>query len=413
VQSGRKRIILLADMQSFYASVEKAAHPQYAQRPVVVAGDPARRSGIILAACPIAKACGVQTAETLGDALKKCPQAVVLRPRMQVYIEVSLAISDILQSFTDLVEPYSIDEQFLDVTHSAHLFGPGECIAGQIQSKIMLSTGVYARIGIGENKILAKMACDNFAKKNKNGIFTLAKNSLPNTLWPLPIENMFGIGARMRRHMHRMGVFTIGELAATPVHKLTQKWGVNGQVLWQIANGIDNSPVTPNTFDAQKAIGHQMTLPRDYHRLDEIDVILLELSEEVCRRARQKKYMGQTVSVGARGANFDQPSGFYRQTTLPNSTHFTKDVYVAATRLFRQHWDGLPVRALSVNLSQLHAQSHYQLDLFRDEKKERAIYETMDAIRDKYGSSAIIRAASLTNAGQARERSKKIGGHYK
>lgn len=407
------RVIMLTDMQSFYAGVEKAAHPEYAQRPVVVAGDPARRSGIILAACPLAKQHGIQTAETLGEAMRKCPQVVVIKPRMQTYIEVSLQISDILQSFTDLVEPYSIDEQFLDLTHSLHLFGDAQSVARQIQSKVMMSTGIYARIGISENKVLAKMACDNFAKKNQSGIYTLDKQRLSETLWPLPVEKMFGIGSRMRRHMHRLGIFTIGELARTPLPKLTDKWGVNGQVLWQIANGIDHSPVTPQTFEEQKAIGHQMTLPRDYFDLDEIRVILLELSDEVCRRARQKKLMGQTIAVGARGANFDMPNGFYRQTTLPHTTHFSKEVYEVASRLFEQHWDGLPVRCLSVCLSQLSSQHQYQAVLFRDDQKERAISKALDEIRERYGSSSIVRAVSLTAAGQARERAKKIGGHYK
>jgi DNA polymerase-4 len=408
----KQRVIMLVDMQSFYASVEKAARPEYAQFPVLVAGDPARRSGVILAACPLAKTFGVKTADRLGEALKKCPDALVIKPRMQTYIEVSLAISDILQSFTDLVEPYSIDEQFLDITHSMHLFGTTETVAQQIQSKIMLTTGVYARIGISENKILAKMACDNFAKKNESGVFLLPKESLHEILWPLPVENMFGIGRRMMHHMQRMGIFTIGELASTPLKRFTDKWGINGQVLWQIANGIDHSPVSLHTFDEQKAIGHQMTLPRDYRTLDEIKVILLELSEEVCRRARQKNVVGQTISVGSRGADFDIPSGFYRQTTMSQPTNFAVEVYEVACRLFLKHWDGLPLRALSIGLTQLSSHEYYQLDLFRNDKKEHALSNVMDAIKDKYGSAAIIRAASLTTAGQVKDRSKKIGGHY-
>jgi DNA polymerase-4 len=277
----------------------------------------------------------------------------------------------------------------------------------------MLATGVYARIGISENKVLAKMACDNFAKKNESGIYSLAKSQLADTLWLQPIENMFGIGHRMKRHMQRMGIFTIGQLAAMPLYKLTDKWGVNGQVLWQTANGIDESPVTPNAFEGQKAIGHQMTLPRDYRNIVDIHVILLELSEEVCRRARQKKLIGQTVSVGARGADFEHPTGFNRQSTLPHSTNFASEVYEAARRLFEHHWDGQPVRALSVCLTQLEPADTYQLDLFVNDHREHAIHATIDAIKDRFGAGAIMRAASLTDAGQAKERSKKIGGHYK
>lgn len=160
------RVIMLADCQSFYASVEKSAHPEYKDRPLVVAGDPARRSGIILAACPLAKSYGITTAERLGEALAKCPDVVVVRPRMAEYIRVSLHITRILQSYTDLVEPYSIDEQFLDVTGSLDLFGSPETIARSIQSRVMDETGVYIRIGISDTKVVSKMACDLYAKKS-------------------------------------------------------------------------------------------------------------------------------------------------------------------------------------------------------------------------------------------------------
>lgn len=161
-----KRIIMLGDCQSFYASVEKAENPQYQDRPLVVAGDPERRSGIILAACPIAKGFGVTTAETLGTALAKCPDLVVIKPRMQTYINVSMQITDIYKSYTDLVEPYSIDEQFIDVTGSMHLFANSpEELARIIQTHVQATSGVRTRFGIAETKILAKTACDNYAKK--------------------------------------------------------------------------------------------------------------------------------------------------------------------------------------------------------------------------------------------------------
>lgn len=173
--AAQERVIMLADCQSFYASVEKAAHPEHRDRPVAVAGDPARRSGIILAACPIAKGYGVTTAETLGEALAKCPELVVIRPRMQTYITVSLCITETLEQFSDLVEPFSIDEQFIDITASLPLLGSPVEIARQIQSRIMLQTGVWSRIGISSTKVLAKMACDIYAKKRPDGIYTLPK----------------------------------------------------------------------------------------------------------------------------------------------------------------------------------------------------------------------------------------------
>ena len=418
----KDRVIMLADCQSFYASVEKAAHPEYKDRPVAVAGDPMRRSGIILAACPIAKQHGVSTAETLGEALGKCPQLVIMKPRMQTYIDVSILITEIFESFTDLVEPFSIDEQFLDVTGSFSYFGSPEKIAQHIQHKILLSTGVWTRVGISSTKVLAKMATDIFAKKNQDGIFTLPNSELATYLWPQPINKMFGVGSRMMAHFALLGIYTIGDLAQTNLadlkHKMRLRFGRNSDIqaelYWQTANGIDPSPVSPSTVQkGQKAVGHQMTLPRDYGKKEEIDVILLELSEEVCRRCRSKGVMGRVVVAGAQGADFDRPTGFFRQATLPDPTNLTNEVYEAARKLFYRHWDGQPVRKIGVTLGGLSDDDEYQLTLFGDRERTRALERATDAIKGKYGMASISRASSLLAAGQARERSVKIGGHYK
>lgn len=407
------RMIFLADMQSFYASVEKADHPEFNDQPVIVSGDPERRSGVVLAACPLAKRYGVQNAWRLWEAQQKCPQAVIVRPRMERYIEVSYQITEILEEFTDLVEVFSVDEQFLDVTASQRLLGDPLTIARTIQQTILAETGVPARVGIAPNKVLAKMACDHFAKKNHDGIFRLDISNMKERMWPLPVGAMFGVGNRMERHFRRMGIRSIGHLANFPLHVLKRRWGVNGHLLWLTANGIDHSPVTPKTYDSQKAVGHHMTLPRDYTRREEIKVALLELSEEVARRVRTKHYVGHTVSVGVRGANLDQPTGFHRQTKLPEPTHFAMDIFKAVESLFYRHWDGLPVRSVGVNLSQLQPENPIQLSFFDDFSKKEHLSRAMDRMHAKYGPTAIVRAASLTAAGQAFERADKIGGHYK
>lgn len=408
-----ERVVMLADCQSFYASVEKADHPQHKDRPLIVAGDPERRSGIVLAACPLAKQYGVTTAETLGTALPKCPDLVVMRPRMERYISVSMQITNIMKQFTDLVEPYSIDEQHLDVTGSLSLFGEPEMLALTIQQKIRRETGIYSRFGISYNKAVSKMACDNFAKKNANGLYTLPREAVSKVLWPLPIRQMFMVGSRMERHLLRMGIRTIGELANTPLARLRQRWGVNGEVLWRLANGIDDSPVDPNSHQGEKSIGHEMTLPRDYYSLEETAVPLLELTELVCRRCREKGYMGGVVSVGCRGADFDHPTGFYRQMKLPDPTNVTKQVYDGVMRLFRRHWDGQPVRKVGVTLTGLVRDDEYQLTLFDERPRYQALERATDEIKRRYGESAIFRAVSLTGAGQALERAGKIGGHYR
>ncbi|WP_379134892.1 DNA polymerase IV [Paenibacillus sp. sgz500958] len=418
----KERIIMLSDCQSFYASVEKASNPEYGNRPLVVAGDPARRSGIVLAACPEAKKFGITTAETLKEALAKCPDLIVARPRMQHYIDVSAQITNILRSYSDLVEPYSIDEQFIDVTGSLSLFGSPTQIAADLQDRIRRATGVYTRVGISYSKVTAKMACDLWAKKNQNGLFTLSREQLPSLLWPLPIGELFMVGRRMSAHFHHMGLTTIGHLARLPLAEL--KWrmrekfrkncDIDAEFYWRIANGMDNSPVNPATYEAApKSVGHQMTLPRDYRTLAEIKTILLELSELVCRRCRRLKVQGAVVSVGCQGASFETPTGFSRQTTMGDPANATNLIYEAAVALFKQHWDGQPVRRVHLSLSSLSDENQYQLTLFESRPRYRELERATDVLKDKYGDTIIGRAASFTDSGQLKDRSGKIGGHYK
>ncbi|WP_100013233.1 DNA polymerase IV [Lentibacillus sediminis] len=408
-----KKVIFLVDMLSFYASVEKAEHPELQDKPLVVSGDPERRSGIILAACPLAKKAGVETAEALWQAKAKCPGAVIVRPRMEHYIKVSAQITTILEQFTDLVEVYSIDEQFMDITGSQSLFGNPHTIAKQVQEAIMEDTGVYARVGIAPNKILAKIACDNFAKKNAAGIFELNETNMKEKMWALPVGKLHGVGSRMERHLQRMGIEDIGQLANFPLGILRKRWGVNGELLWQSANGADPSPVSPDTHTQQKAVGHHMTLPRDYQTFEEVKVILLELSEEVARRTRAEKSRGNTVSVGIRGADLAFPTGFHRQMKLHTATNFGMDIYHAAVKLFCTYWDGTPVRSVGVTLSQLQPDNPQQLNLFDFSLKKERLSQAMDEIHKRYGPAALVRAASLSAAGQAYIRAEKIGGHYK
>ncbi|MET3543827.1 DNA polymerase-4 [Paenibacillus favisporus] len=418
----KERIIFLADCQSFYASVEKADHPEYKDRPLAVAGDPMRRSGIILAACPIAKSYGVSTAERLGEALKKCPDLVIMRPRMQHYIDVSLQITRIYEEYTDLVEIFSIDEQFLDVTGSMALFGDPVSIAKSIQQKVMEETGVWVRVGISSNKILAKIATDIWAKKNKEGIFILPKADIEKKLWPQPVHKMFGVGSRMTAHFAKLGMTTIGDVARTPLPQLKDKFrarfgkqsDIQAEVMWRTANGMDDSKVTPETFDKPpKSVGHMMTLPRDYAIPKEVDTILLELTEEVCRDCRRKGYMGSVVTVSCMCSPYDAPTGFSRQMKMPDPTNNTNKVYEAVKTIFYKHWDRMPVRRAGVMLSELSDDRNYQLTLFEDQERLRALEKATDHIKQRYGSMAIVRASSLTGAGQAAERSMKIGGHYK
>ncbi|SDN21438.1 DNA polymerase IV [Alkalicoccus daliensis] len=406
------RAVFLIDMQSFFASVEQQRYQLSPGEPLVVSGDPSRPSGVILAACPIAKQAGVQNGERLREALLKCPSLTVVPPHMQDYIDYSLQITELLEDFTDRVEPYSIDEQFLDVSGSEYLFGSPETIALQIQEKIMEKLGLYSRIGIGENKVLAKMACDTFAKKNSRGIFTLHKNSLSQELWPLPIEKLFRAGKKMSRNLRLRGVQTIGDFAAMEAEQVRSIWGIHGQVLWMNAHGIDYSPVALNTLGGRKAIGNGMTLPGEYAEEEDIRTVALELCEEVCRRARKSFVTGNTVSLGVSGTE----GGFHRQRTREEATNITMEVFQTVTELLELHWDGTPVSRLHVSLSSLSPDNGLQLSLFEPPEVRTGRHQlgfTMDKLNEKYGRTSVMRASSLLKKAQAKERAAKIGGHYK
>ncbi|MCM3716686.1 DNA polymerase IV [Alkalihalobacillus oceani] len=408
------KVIFLVDMQSFYASLEKARDPRLDDKPVIVAGDPKRRSGVVLAACPLAKKRGVKNASRLWEALQKCPEAVVVPPRMEDYVIAATGITAILETFTPLVEPYSIDEQFMDVTGSQKLFGSPYKIARMVQTAIWEKYQVRARVGIGENKVLAKMACDNFSKKSKGGVFWLKKDELEEHLWPLPVGSMFGVGSRMEQHLRNMAIRTIGHLAACPVERLKKRWGINGHVLWMTANGIDYSPVSIGSHQGEKTIGHGMTLPYDYTTRRDIRVVLLELCEEVCSRARRSHVMGQTISLSVSGGSYMIPASFHRQKTIASATNVTMEMYSYICELFDKFWDGFPVRRLAVSLDKLQSDKVVQLSLFeQDRDRLLQIGSAMDRIKGRYGQTSIIRASSLLSPGQARERAAKIGGHYK
>lgn len=227
----------------------------------------------------------------------------------------------------------------------------------------------------------------------------------------------------MTRHFNAMGLDTIGKLAATPLEKfklmMRRKMGkqsdISAELYWRIANGLDDSPVTPGTHQvAPKTVGHMMTLPRDYRKLDEIKVVLLELAELVCQRCRGKGYMGYVVTVGLMGADYDNSSGFNRQMKMDDPSNVTNQVYRAAVQLVSKHWEGHPVRKVGVSLSKLLPDDQYQTSLFDlDREKNMALEKATDALKRKYGDTIILRAASVSPAGQALHRAEKIGGHYK
>ncbi|MZP28633.1 DNA polymerase IV [Heliobacterium undosum] len=403
--------VLLADMNSFYASVEMAHNPTLRGQPVLVCGDPERRHGIILAASREAKRRGVKTAMTVGEARAICPDAVCVRPRMSLYLEVSWQIQQIARTLSPLVEPYSVDELFIDVRGAEHIWGDAVEAAGIFRQRVWEAVKVPCSVGVGPNKFLSKMACDVEAKKSPSGVALWRADDVEAKLHPLPTGKMFMVGSRMERHFRNMGLLTIGDLAHYPVHYLTRRFGLRGAVYHNLAWGRDCSPVCPDSLEQAKSVGHSITLPRDYHHSDDIELVLLELTDEVCRRARKLGKAGRTVSVGLRA--YDLTRGFYRQTALPSPSNLSGAVFEKAQLLFRRHWDGRPVRTVTVDLSGLEEDGALQQELFRDMDRQDRVSRTMDRIRDALGTTAIVRASSLLPSSQARDRAVKIGGHYR
>lgn len=406
----KQRTVLLADMNSFYASVEQANNPELRGKPLLVCGDPEERRGIVLAASREAKRFGVKTAMTCGEALAICPQALAARPHMQTYIDVSVQIMEIARSFTDRVEVYSIDELFLETTGTERLWGNTWNVARLFKQYLWEQLGVTCSIGIGYNKLSAKVCMEAQAKKTPEGIYEWTPDHIIPEMHPLPVEELFGVGSRMKRNFNRMGIRTIGDLAYYPKHHLVKRWGVMGEVYHMSAWGEDHSPVVPTTFhDDMKGVGHAITLHRDYMGSHEIETVLLELTEEVCRRLRTVGKSAKTVHVGVRDGNLI--SGFSRSSSLSVHTNATWPIYQVVRKLFRKWWIGSPVRSVSVQVTHLMQDEYVQLNLFQDVEKERALSFAMDEIRDRFGTMALFRGASLTSSGVLPDRARKIGGH--
>ncbi len=406
-----EKIIFLADMESFYASVETAQNPSLRGKPVAVCGDPALRHGIILAASREAKAYGVKTGQPAWEARRLCPWVVFVHPHMQHYIDYSIRITTIFERFTDRVLPYSIDEQFLDLTGSQKIFGSPREMADLAIKQVWEETDIRCRIGMGENLLQAKMACDQFAKKRPDYFFELNSSNYAELTWPLPVGSLFGVGRRMERNLNRIGVRTIGHLAALPRDMLKRRWGINGELLWLNAQGIDYSKVEPDAIHEQKGVGHTATLPRDYRKQSEIELVLLEMAEEVCHRTRRQGKVGSTVHLYCKGADFDNPTGFSRQKKLPGPTAKALEVYPTVLTLFRKHWDRKPVRAVGISLTGLTAYRQLQIAFTCRYEQEDALTKAVDLVRERFGKTSIFRASSLQPGAQFFQRAGKIGGH--
>jgi DNA polymerase-4 len=388
-----ERVILLADMNSFFASVHQVLDPKLRGKPVAVVGDPEQRRGIVLSASYEAKRMGVKTGMILRDARQLCPHGFFINSQHHLYVDFSSRFLRIMHDFTPLVEPFSIDEAFLDITGSQKLFGPPVDIARQLKRRVRREVGLTCSVGVAPNKLLAKMGAD---LQKPDGLTVICRRDVPSVLWPLPVRSLFGIGPRYEQHLRRLNIFTIGDLARFPVDILKRRFGVIGEVMWLSANGNDSSPVIPESRDQVKSMGHQMTLPRDC-KGDSLKAVILEMSDLVAYRVRSKGYTGKTIALCLKDPDFCYLS---RMQTLPEYTDLGSEIAGAALNLLVEHWfPNWPVRMVGVALANLAPRRIERPALFGDREKRGKIERACDLVRDRFGRRAVFRAVSLAERG--------------
>lgn len=283
----------------------------------------------------------------------------------------------------------------------------------KIKNDIKETFGLPCTVGIGPNMLIAKLALDLESKKKKNGIAEWAYEDIQKKLWSVsPLSKMWGIGLRMERNLNRMGIFTVGALANHDLKLLEKKFGVIGNQLYHHAWGVDLSDLGAPILQGQISFGKSQILMRDYKKEHEIKTVILEMCEEVARRARKSRKAGRTISLGISYSESEYGGGFYRSHTIDEPTNITMVIYEACLKLFRQHYTGKSVRQISISLSKVTDDTNLQLSLFEPRRdKQRELGYVVDKIRDRFGSAAILRAVSYTEAGTALKRSKLVGGH--
>lgn len=389
-------VIFLVDMNSFFISCEMTRHPEIKGKPAAVAGDPATRTGIILTANYDARKFGVKTTMPVHQALKLCPDLVLLPPDHRFYSETSRQVMDILSGFSPVVEENSIDEAWLDMTGCEGLFGDPASSAELIMNTLQTELGLPCSIGISENKFLSKMASE---MKKPLGITELWRKDIGQKLWPLPVQSMYGVGKQTAGKLKAMGIHTIGDLARSNREALVKKLGKSGAELQALANGFDDNLVQSHAHEAVKSIGRSVTLAEDISDLENARKVLLRLSEEVGRTARKQAVKGRTVQISIKYADFRTIT---RQATVPATSH-TNEIFEQGYELLRKNWNSRqPVRLLGISLSGFDSgQPAEQLSMFdsnaEDAESEKLVKleNALDSLRDKYGKSIVNRAVLM------------------
>jgi DNA polymerase IV len=408
VNESKRRIILHIDMNAFYCSVHAAEQPElYRGKSTAVAGSVELRKGIVVTSSYEARAKGVRTGMTVHQAMKACPELILISPNFDLYRKYSRGFLRIAGNYTPLIEAVSIDECFLDITGSSQFGTPIE-IAETIRRRVREELSLPCSIGVAPNKLLAKMASD---MRKPDAVTVLRRREVPALLWGKPCQTLYGIGSRTADKLLRLNIRTIGELAAADERMLTERFGVYGAWMKQAANGFDDSAVEPLS-EAPKSIGHTTTLPADLTGREQFRRVLLNLADQTTRRLRHQRMVCSTVQISIRDPEMRTIT---RASTLAVPTDTLEDVYESSCRLMDTHWKaGNPVRLLGITLQSLapKEETPVQLDLFSYEEKPKRdrLVTAMDLLRDKYGENAVLTAGMLGDDPSSLIRNKKVRG---
>ena len=385
-----QRVVFLVDMNAFFISCEMTRNDSLVGVPAAVAGDPKRRSGIILAANYEARSYGVKTTMVLHQALKLCPKLILVPPDHHFYQQKSEEVMALLSNYTPVLEQNSIDEAWLDMTGTEGLFGNPLKAAKRIMDEIKDRLRLPCSIGIAENKFLSKMAAE---MEKPLGITELWKNDIPVKLWPLPVKEMYGVGTKTAEKLNRMGIRTVGDLAKSNANLIVRTFGKGGSEMHLHANGMDDSPVLAREDDDMKSIGRSTTLPEDISDVEKAKLILMELADDIGMTARRHDKKGHTVHITIKYSDFRVVT---KQATIP-ATCTTREIYQAGCILLEQNWSQFhPVRLIGISLSGFNEDGCLiQPSLFDQAEsnpakdKSRQIDEVMDKIRSRHGTETI------------------------
>lgn len=391
------RTILHCDLNGFYASVECLYNPDLKDVPMAVSGSVENRHGIILAKNEIAKRFGIKTTDTVWQAKKKCPDIVLVPPHHERYSKYSKIVNKLYERFTDMVEPFGIDESWLDVTGSLHLFGSGKETADLIRETVKNETGLTVSVGVSWNKVFSKLGSDY---KKPDATTVISRENYRDIVFPLPVSDLFYAGKAATETLSKLGITTIGQLAVYDKKAVTGLLGKMGAMLHDYANGIDESPVQFAGEEREaKSVGNGMTFRRNLTGIEDISTGVLALADTVASRLRQCGLKCTTVQVQIRDPQFKTIS---RQKKLQKPTCLCKDIGNAAIEIIKSCWEmDAPIRMLTVTgLNLISDADTGQLSFFEEERnsdKQERIERAVDSIRNKFGRGAIHLGASINN----------------